>query len=43
MVGGGEGGMDWGFGMEDVLKLGCDNGCTIINITLFIELKNLHS
>ena len=25
---------------ENVVKLGCDDGCTIINIIKFIELKN---
>ena len=37
---GGGGGRD-GLGVwhENVVKLGCDDGCTTINTTQFIELK----
>ena len=33
-----EGGVDWGLGDRNVLKLGCGDGCTTINIIKFIEL-----
>ena len=35
----GFGGMDWGFWMEMLIKLGCDDHCTTINVIKFIELK----
>jgi len=30
-------GMHWGFGMELLYKLGCDDYCTTINVIKFIE------
>ena len=33
------GDMDWGVWDENVLKLGCDNGCTTVNVIKFTELK----
>ena len=29
--------MCWGFGMEMLLKLGCDDCCTTINVIKFVE------
>ena len=40
-AGGGEVVMYQGFGMEDVLKLGCKDGCTTINTIKLIEFKKL--
>ena len=34
----GEGGVNWGFGMETILKLCCYDVYTTINITKLIEL-----
>ena len=33
-----EGGVDWGVWDGNVLKSGCDDGCTTINIIKFTEL-----
>ena len=33
------GGMGWRFWNGNVVKFGCDDGCTTINIIKFIELK----
>ena len=30
-------GMGWGFGMEMLLNLGCDDHCTTTNVIKFIE------
>ena len=38
-TGWGVGGMGWGFGMENAIKLGCDDCCTITIVIKFTELK----
>ena len=35
-------GVGWGFGDRNIVKLGCDDCCTTINILKFTEFKNIN-